>query len=278
MTRRRVAARAGARAPRLPLASRATAVLAASLMIAFLAVPVVNLLAHAASSGEVLAAVADPAVTTALGLSLVSTAISLLLTIALGTPLAWLLARRSIPGGELVQTLVDLPIVLPPAVAGLSLLLLFGSQGPAGWLLEIAGIRVSFTTAAVVMAQTFVSAPFYVRGARAGFASVDVSLEEAASDLGASPWQVIRHVSLPIAAPLLASGAVTAWARALGEFGATIMFAGNIAGRTQTLPLAVYGAFQSSLSQSIAAAAILVVAAGAILLALRVRVLRLTTP
>ncbi len=263
-------------ATRLSLSSRVAAGFAAALMIGLLGAPVVTLLARAATSGNVLAAVRDPAVTTALTLSLFSTAISLLLTVALGTPLAWMLARGSLPGAGLIQTLVDLPIVLPPAVAGLALLLLFGSQGPLGSLLAGAGVRVSFTTLAVILAQTFVSAPFYVRGARAGFASVQASLEEAASDLGASPWQVIRHVSVPIAAPLIASGAVTAWARALGEFGATIMFAGNIAGRTQTLPLAVYGAFQSSLSESIAAAAILVVAAGVILLTLRLRLLRLT--
>jgi molybdate transport system permease protein len=264
-----------------PVASRATrgAVLTAGLLlVAFLAVPVVNLLVRALSDGDVLAAATDPSVTTALGLSLLSTTLSLALTVVLGTPLAWALARGRVPAEGLVQTLTDLPIVLPPAVAGLALLLLFGRQGPVGAVLDSIGIRVGFTVAAVVLAQSFVSAPFFVRAARAGFESVQPSLEEVASDLGASPWQVVRHVSLPIAAPFLASGAVTAWARALGEFGATIMFAGNVAGRTQTLPLAVYGAFQSSLSESIAAAAILVVAAGVILLGLRIRLVRLTVP
>jgi molybdate transport system permease protein len=162
----------------------------------------------------------------------------------------------------MVEALVDLPIVLPPAVAGLALLLFFGRRGPVGEL----GTEVAFTTVAVVLAQTFVSAPFFVRSARGAFATMHRDLEDAARMDGGGEWAVFRRVTVPLAMPVLAGGAILAWARALGEFGATIMFAGNVTGVTQTLPLAVYAEFQSSLDASIAAAAILVIAAFGVLL------------
>jgi molybdate transport system permease protein len=169
-----------------------------------------------------------------------------------------------------VDALVDLPIVLPPAVAGLALLLLLGRRGLLGGSLEAVGLAIPFTTIAVVVAQTFVAAPFFVRAARSGFAAVDLDLEDAARVDGAGERAVLRHVTLPLAAPALAGGLVMTWARALGEFGATIMFAGNVTGRTQTLPLVVYGEFQAGdLDAAIAAAAILVLAAFGILLAVR---------
>jgi molybdate transport system permease protein len=169
-----------------------------------------------------------------------------------------------------VETVVDLPIVLPPSVAGLALLLVFGSRGALGGALDVAGISIPFTTLAVVLAQVFVAAPFFVRAARAGLANVDRQLEDAARDLGAGERQVARHVTLPLAAPALTAGLVLSWSRALGEFGATIMFAGNVPGRTQTLPLVVYGEFQAGdLEASIAAAAILILAAFGVLLAVR---------
>jgi len=220
--------------------------------------------------GSLAAAIASGPVLDALLLSLVTTAVSLALTIALATPLAHLLARRRFRGASVVEAIVDLPIVLPPSVAGLALPLAVGRRGVLGDPLANLGISLPFTTAAVVIAQMFVSAPFFIRAARAGFVGVDRDLEDAAPVDGATDRQVAWWITLPLAAPVLASGIVMTWARALGEFGATIMFAGNVAGRTQTLPLVVYGEFQSGdVDASIAAAAILILAAFAVLVAVR---------
>ncbi len=178
--------------------------------------------------------------TSALTLSLQTTGVTLLLTIVFGTPAAYILARRRFPGKRLLDSLVDLPIVVPPAVAGVALLLAFGRQGLLGPSLNAVGIHLSFSTAAVVLAQLFVACPFYVRSARAGFIAVDRVLEDASATLGYGGWGTFRRVTVPLALPSLISGAMLTWARALGEFGATIMFAGNLMGVTQTMPLAVY--------------------------------------
>jgi molybdate transport system permease protein len=238
--------------------------------VAFLAIPVIVLVGRSVASGSVLAALGSRAVVDALVLSVLTTTVTVVIVLLVGTPLAMHLARGSSRGRALIETAVDLPIVLPPAVAGLALLLVFGSRGLIGGSLDAAGLTVPFTTVAVVIAQVFVSAPFFIRSARAGFAAVDRELEDAARVDGATERNVFRWITVPLAAPALAAGLVMAWARALGEFGATIMFAGNIAGRTQTLPLVVYGEFQSSdLDASIAAAAVLVLAAFAALIAVR---------
>jgi molybdate transport system permease protein len=209
-------------------------------------------------------------VLTALGLSLLTTAISLVLTVAIGLPLAYVLARRTFRGSTLLETVIDLPIVLPPSVAGLALLLLLGRRGVAGDALHALGIEIPFTTVAVILAQTFVSAPFFIRSARAGIAAVDRDLEDAARVDGASERRLFTAVTMPLAGAALAAGVVMSWARSLGEFGATIMFAGNLEGRTQTLPLVVYSEFQGGdLDASIAAAAILVLAAFGVLVAVR---------
>ncbi|MBI3745563.1 MAG: molybdate ABC transporter permease subunit [Chloroflexi bacterium] len=236
----------------------------------FLALPIVTLVGRAVIDGSLLRAAAAPAVLDALLLSLGTTAISLAITVALGLPLAFVLARRRFAGSRWLEAIVDLPIVLPPSVAGLALLLLLGRRGLLGEPLGVLGLSVPFTTLAVILAQTFVSAPFFIRAARAGLAAVDRDLEDAARADGASEGQLFRHVTIPMASAALAAGLVMCWARSLGEFGATIMFAGNIAGRTQTLPLVVYGAFQGGdLDGSIAAAAILVLAAIGVLVAVR---------
>ena len=243
---------------------------AAIALALFLALPIVALIARAAGAGLLADAAGSRIVADALLLSLLTTAASLALAVALGMPLAFALARRRFRGATLVEALVDLPIVLPPAVAGLALLLLLGRRGWLGEPLAALGIGLPFTTVAVVLAQTFVAAPFFVRAARTGFAGVDRDLEDAARVDGATEAGVIRHVTLPLAASALGAGLVMTWARALGEFGATIMFAGNVAGRTQTLPLVVYGEFQGGdLDASIAAAAILVLAALGVLVAVR---------
>jgi molybdate transport system permease protein len=236
----------------------------------FLGLPVAVLVLRALVGGAFATALTTPAVTDALILSLVTTAISLVLTIAIAAPVAHLLARRRFRGKSVVEAIVDLPIVLPPSVAGLALLLTFGRRGLLGDELAVFGVSLPFTTAAVVIAQMFVSMPFFIRAARAGFLGVERDFEDAGRVDGATERQVAWSITVPLAGPALASGIVMTWARALGEFGATIMFAGNVAGKTQTLPLVVYGEFQSGdLDSSVAAAAILVVAAFAVLIAVR---------
>jgi molybdate transport system permease protein len=178
----------------------------------------------------------------ALRLSAITTLLTLMLAVTLGTPLAFVLARRNFPGREAIDTLIGLPIVLPPAVAGVGLLMAFGRRGLLGPTLAGLGVTVGFTTAAVVLAQLFVSAPFYVRAARTAFESVDQELEIVSRTLGVSNWRTFWRVTVPVALPGLISGSVFCWARALGEFGATIMFAGSFQGRTQTMPLAIYAA------------------------------------
>jgi molybdate transport system permease protein len=240
-------------------------------LVAFLALPIVALVVRAVGDGELGMSLVSPTIVSALALSLGTTAASLVLTVVLGTPLAFLLAKRRFHGLILVETAVDLPIVLPPSVAGLALLLAFGRRGVVGESLDAMGLAIPFTTIAVVLAQTFVAAPFFVRSARIGIQSVERDLEDAARVDGGSEAAVFRWITLPLAAPAIAAGMVMSWARSLGEFGATIMFAGNIHGRTQTLPLVVYGEFQGGdLDASIAGAAILVVAAFGVLFAVRV--------
>jgi molybdate transport system permease protein len=243
----------------------------AALGAVFLALPVAALVGRAIAVGLGPEGAGAAVVADALALSLVTTSASLVLSVAIGTPLAYVLARRQFRGSRVVEALVDLPIVLPPSVAGLALLLLLGRRGVLGDAFAAVGISLPFTTVAVVLAQTFVSAPFFIRSARTGFAGVDRDIEDAARADGASELEVVRSITLPLARASLGAGLVLAWARALGEFGATIMFAGNVAGRTQTLPLVVYGEFQGGdLDGSIAAAAILVLAAFAVLVAVRV--------
>jgi molybdate transport system permease protein len=248
----------------------AVLITAAVLLAAFLALPVATLVGRALGGGQLAGALSSRVVADALWLSLATTAVSLAITVAIGTPLAFLLARRRFRGAGLVEVLVDLPLVLPPSVAGLALLLVFGRRGLLGESLDAAGLAIPFTTVAVVLAQVFVAAPFYVRSARAGIASLPRELEDAARVDGASEARVFRHIMAPLAAPALAAGLAMSWARSLGEFGATILFAGNVTGRTQTLPLVVYAEFQAGdLDAAIAAATVLVLAAAGVLLAVR---------
>jgi|SRR5579884_419464 len=248
---------------------RGAVAVAAAALVLFLAVPLAALYAHLAPA-RLVAVLGSPAALAALRISLVTTAASLVLTLAFGTPLAYALARGAFPGRGLVDALVDLPIVVPPAVAGLALLFVFGTRGVFAPLLGALHVRLAFTTAAVVMAQLFVGVPFYVRAARAGFGAVDRVLEDAAATLGMGPLRTFVRVTVPLAFPALAGGAVLAWARALGEFGATIMFAGNLQGVTQTLPLAVYLGLESGdLDLASALAVVLVTVALAIVVAAR---------
>ena len=261
---------------------RLVLVVAAGALALFLALPVATLVGRAVETGGLPASLGSTVVREALLLSLTTTAVSLGVIVLLGTPLAFLLARRRFTGSGLIETVVDLPLVLPPSVAGLALLLVFGRRGLLGESLDGAGLAIPFTAVAVVLAQVFVAAPFYVRAARAGIASVPRDLEDAARVDGASEIGVFRHVMVPLAAPALAAGLVMSWARSLGEFGATILFAGNVAGRTQTLPLVVYAEFGAGdLDAAIAAATVLVLAAVGVLIAVRLgrrgRALELTS-
>ena len=243
----------------------------AGLFALFLGLPVLSLVVRAVLDGSLREAVTTQVVLDALVLSLFTTTISLVITLVLGLPLAIVLARRAFRGKGVIEAVVDLPIVLPPSVAGLALLLVFGRRGLLSAPFDFLGISVPFTTIAVILAMTFVSAPFFIRSARTGIAGVDGDLEDAARVDGATERQLFRSITVPLAGAPLAAGLVMAWARSLGEFGATIMFAGNIEGRTQTLPLVVYSEFQGGdLDASIAAAAILVLAAFGVLVAVRV--------
>jgi molybdate transport system permease protein len=205
----------------------------------------------------------------ALQLSLSTTLVTTGISVLVGTPTACLLARYRFPGRNLLNTLVDLPMVLPPAVAGLALLMAFGRRGLLGGALEAMGISLPFSTAAVVVAQTFVAAPFYIRGARVGLAAVDRRLEQMAATLGLGRWEIFWRVTVPLAGRSLLGGAIMTWARALGEFGATIMFAGNFQGKTQTMPLAIYIGLQDDLDGALALAAILLVVSFSMLVVVR---------
>ncbi|MEL4505976.1 ABC transporter permease [Luteococcus sp. H138] len=230
----------------------------AALLLALLAVPVAGLL-WVAVSGDLGAHLADPSVHAAIRLSLVTTLVSMLAIILTGTPLAYLLARFRFPGARLAQLLVDLPIVLPPMVAGIALLEVFGRNGWLGRPLAVFGITLPFTTTAVVLSQIFVAGPFFVRAARVGFAEIAPEVREAAAMDGASELQACWHIMLPGAQRALISGLVLAWARALGEFGATIFFAGNREGVTQTMPLAIFIGFESNLGLAIGLSFVLLV-------------------
>lgn len=239
--------------------------LPAAALVGLLGVPLLGLV-WLAAGGDLLQYLADPSVHAAVGLSLGTTAVSAAVIVALGTPLAYVLARWSFPGRAVVQLLVDLPIVLPPMVAGIALLEVFGRHGWLGTPLAALGVTLPFTTAAVVVSQVFVAGPFYVRAARVGFASVDPAVREAAVVDGASEVRLFLHVVAPGARRALVSGLVLAWARALGEFGATIFFAGNREGVTQTMPLAIFVGFESNLSLAVGLSFVLLVTSVVVLL------------
>jgi molybdate transport system permease protein len=253
-----------------PSLFRAAGFVLGGALLAFLIVPVVALFVTGSPS-DWIAGLRHPITAPALALSMTTTAATLAILLVFGTPLAWWLGRSDARAARLVETLVQLPIVAPPAVAGLALLLAFGSRGLVGALLGKAGVDIAFSTIAVILAQTFVAAPFYVQAATAAFAGIDENLLIVARTLGASPAGVLFRIALPLARRGLVAGAALAWARALGEFGATLMFAGNLTGRTQTLPLAVYTALESDLRAAQALAVLLIVVALALLVFLRPR-------
>lgn len=238
-------------------------------LLAFLLLPLIALLTRI-SPAQLQASLADPDVGQATLLSFTTTLISLALTLIFGTPVAYALAVRRGRLERLIDTLVDLPTVLPPSVAGIALLLAFGRMGLLGaWLYETFGLSVAFTRAAVIFAQVFVASPFYIKGAAIAFASIESDYKQAAALDGANGWQTLRYITVPLAWTGLVSGAVMSWARALGEFGATILFAGNLPGITQTMPLAIYLGFEGNLDVAIALSIILMVCSFAALLLAR---------
>jgi molybdate transport system permease protein len=232
-------------------------VLPSLLLLALLALPVLALLWRAGTDG-MFALITEPSAVAALRLSLLTSSLSVLIAIITGTPLAFVLARRKFSGKALLEMVIDLPIVLPPSVAGIALLIAFGRQGVFGSWLTALGINLPFTTAAVVLAQMFVSAPLFVRAARIGFAEIDHQIVEAAYVEGSNEWQLFRFLMFPLAGRAVLSGAILAWTRAIGEFGATILFAGNLEGVTQTMPLAIYLGLERSLSIALALSTVLV--------------------
>ncbi len=239
-----------------------------ALFLALVGLPLVALVVRV-PPGDLIRRATSPLVLQALKLSVLTSATATVLVAAFGLPVAYILATRNFPGRRLLETLVELPMVIPPTVAGVGLLLAFGRAGLAGGVLSALGIEIPFTTLAVVIAEAFVAMPFFVSTTAAGLREVEPRYREAAVTLGATPPYAFRRVLLPLAMPSLIAGGAMTWARALGEFGATITFAGNLPGRTQTLPLAVYIALQSDVRAAVALSVILLIFSFALLLTLR---------
>ena len=236
--------------------------------LAFIGVPLAALVISALSQSDILGSLLGDFAMTALKLSFVTSLISMVLVVTVGTPFAYLLARSQSALLRMVDSLIELPIVLPPVVAGVAMLMAFGRQGILGSYMEIAGISLPFTTAAVVFAQVFVAAPFYVRAARIGFQAVSTEYEDISQTLGMSPIRSFFRLTLPLAGPSILAGLGLAWARAFSEFGATMMFAGNLTGNTQTMPLAIMTAMERNLGEAIGLSVLLLAGAVIVLLAL----------
>ncbi len=248
-------------------------VAATAIYVLFIGLPILALLIRALQQDGFLAGLGGSLVVQALQLSLITSAISMAVVVVVGTPFALLLARRNSPLLRVIDSFVELPIVLPPVVAGVAMLMAFGRNGILGPGLSAVGITLPFTTGAVIFAQVFVAAPFYVRAARIGFSGIDVTFEDVSQTLGVSPWSTFWRLTVPMAWPSLVTGLALAWARAVSEFGATIMFAGNLTGRTQTMPLAIMTAMESSLGAALALS-VLLLAMSVLALALLALLLR----
>jgi molybdate transport system permease protein len=249
----------------------------AAVGILFLLLPLVGLLVRTPWR-QLPELISGTAVRTALRLSLETATAATVIAIALGVPIAWVLARVTFPGRTLLRALITLPLVLPPVAGGIALLMAYGRRGVVGgWMFKAFGVSLPFTTAAVIVAETFVAMPFLIVSVEGSLRGLDVRYDQAAATLGASRWFTFRHVTLPMLAPGIAAGAVLCWARALGEFGATITFAGSYPGTTQTMPVRVYLALQDDPNAAIALSFLLLVVSVAILAGLRDRWLRPAT-
>ena len=239
------------------------------LVLAFLTLPIVAIFVHT-SPVQLINSLAEPSAREALWLSLKTSLAALVIIIIIGTPASYMLATRKFRGRSVVVTLIELPLVLPPAVAGIALLACFGPKGLFGGALSAAGVELVLQTAGVIVALTFVAAPFYLRQAQEAFAAVDRDLIDAARTLGASEGRAFIRVAVPCAGPGITSGIALAWGRALGEFGATLMFAGSFQGITQTVPLTIFAGFSSDFTSALALSAVLVLASAALLLSVKV--------
>lgn len=237
--------------------------------VSFIGIPIAAILLRVPPA-LLFASLQDPLVIDTLFLSLSTAGISTLIVICFGTPVAYINARCQYAGKKVIDTITDIPVVLPPAVAGLALLMAFGRRGLVGQYLDLLGIQIAFTTLAVIMAQVFVASPFYIRQARTSFAGVSRVYEHAAMTLGAGPLRTFFTITAPLAFTGILSGAVMTFARALGEFGATIMFAGSLQGKTQTMPLAIYSAFQSNMDASLTLAVILVLISFTVIIVIKI--------
>ena len=244
------------------------AVAAAAFSLAFLVPPIVALFVHV-PPGDLLHALGTPAARDALVVSIKTSLIAHLAVLIIGTPAAYAIGRNRFRGRALVLSLIELPLVVPPVVAGIALLVTFGRFGLLGGTLDALGVSISFTQAAVVIAVAFVESPFYVRGAIASFEGIDDTLLDAARTLGARPFRVFARVAVPLAAGGLGAASALALARGLGEFGATLLFAGSLQGVTQTLPLAIYAQFEVDIDTALAIGALFVVFGIAVLLTLK---------
>jgi molybdate transport system permease protein len=251
---------------RVPVAAALVAALGAALFI----LPLVGLLWKAPWS-DLVGALLEPEALMAMRLSLVCSVAATAISIVLGLPLAWIQARTAFPGRSLLRALTLLPVVLPPVVGGVALLSVFGRRGLLGQFLDPLGIRLPFTTAGAVLAETFVAMPFFVLSMEGVLSTLDRRLEDAARTLGADRWTVFRRITVPLVRPAVAAGAALAWARALGEFGATITFAGNFPGRTQTIPLAVYIELENRPEAGLALSLVLLAVSLTILVVMRGR-------
>ena len=238
------------------------------LYVLFIGLPVVAILVKAAQQKGLMASLLSDTTIQALQLSIVTSIISIIIVVIIGTPFALLLARKDNLLLKFIDSLVELPIILPPIVAGVAMLMAFGRQGIMGPALSSVGIALPFTTGAVICAQIFVAAPFYIRAAKLGFQSVSTDYEDVSQTLGVSPWQTFWKLTIPLASPSILSGLALAWARAISEFGATIMFAGNLTGKTQTMPLAILTAMESDIGASLGLSVILLFASIIVLIIL----------
>lgn len=256
------------RRSRSELLASGFAVSALALMAGFISLPLLSLVIWTVDAGA-WSAMTSPTSLDALFLSAKTTSVTVIVLLIVGTPAAYVLSRARFPGQRFLNALVDIPVVLPPSAAGIALLLAFGRMGVVGEHLQAFGISLSFTTVAVVMAEVFVAAPFYVRQAVTGFGEVNRAAEEAGLVDGASRPGVFLRITLPLALPALVAGILTAWARALGEFGATIIFAGNFQGVTQTVPLAIYTVFQRDINAAVALSVLVLGFAFTIILTVR---------
>ena len=256
------------RRSRSELLASGFAVSALALLTGFISLPLLSLVIWTVDAGA-WGAMTSPTALDALFLSAKTTSATVVILLVVGTPAAYVLSRARFPGRRLLNALVDIPVVLPPSAAGIALLLAFGRMGVVGEHLQAFGVSLSFTAVAVVMAEVFVAAPFYVRQAVTGFGEVNRAAEEAGLVDGASRPGVFLRITLPLALPALVAGILTAWARALGEFGATIIFAGNFQGVTQTVPLAIYTVFQQDINAAVALSVLVLGFAFTIILTVR---------